>query len=59
MSRQVRQRVTAIVLGGLIFGAPMLMNGTASAERIPEASHQVTFSGGGLAALLPSGTGNG
>ena len=49
MSRQVRQRVTAIVLGGLIFGAPLLTNGTASAERISEGgARQVTFSGGGM-----------
>ena len=49
MSRQVRQRVTAIVLGGLIFGAPLLANGTASAERISEGgARQVTFSGGGM-----------
>ena len=51
MSRQVRQRVTAIVLGGLIFGAPLLTNGTASAERIPEGGRQVTFSGGGMFGL--------
>ncbi len=48
MSRQVRQRVTAIVLGGLIFGAPMLANGTASAGPISEGTRQVTFSGGGM-----------
>ncbi|XVU25463.1 hypothetical protein ACQPZJ_51255 [Actinoplanes sp. CA-054009] len=48
MSRQFRQRVTAIALGGLIFGAPMLVNGTASAERIPEGARQVTFAGGGM-----------
>jgi hypothetical protein len=48
MSRQIRQRVTAIVLGGLIFGAPMLVNGTASAEPVPEGTRQVTFSSGGM-----------
>ncbi|GID29152.1 hypothetical protein [Paractinoplanes brasiliensis] len=48
MSRQVRQRVTAIVLGGLIFGAPMLANGTASADPVPEGVRQVTFTGGGM-----------
>ncbi|XVV12764.1 hypothetical protein ACQP2X_49675 [Actinoplanes sp. CA-131856] len=48
MSRQFRQRVTAIALGGLIFGAPMLVNGTANAERIPEGARQVTFAGGGM-----------
>jgi hypothetical protein len=51
MSRQFRQRVTAIVLGGLIFGAPMLVNGTANAEGIPEGVRQVTFSGGGMLTL--------
>ncbi|WP_127499170.1 hypothetical protein [Actinoplanes solisilvae] len=48
MSRQVRQRVTAIVLGGLIFGAPMLANGAASAEEVPEGARQVTFTSGGM-----------
>ncbi|SNY58662.1 hypothetical protein [Paractinoplanes atraurantiacus] len=48
MSRQFRQRVTAIALGGLIFGAPMLVNGTASADRIPEGARQVTFAGGSM-----------
>ncbi|MEV4352276.1 hypothetical protein AB0J83_48090 [Actinoplanes sp. NPDC049596] len=48
MSRQFRQRVTALALGGLIFGAPMLVNGTASAQRIPEGARQVTFAGGGM-----------
>ncbi|GAB2580476.1 hypothetical protein Aab01nite_57020 [Paractinoplanes abujensis] len=48
MSRQVRQRVTAIVLGGLIFGAPMLANGTASADPVSAGARQVTFSGGGM-----------
>ncbi|MFG1996598.1 hypothetical protein ACGFJ7_42140 [Actinoplanes sp. NPDC048988] len=48
MSRQFRQRVTALALGGLIFGAPMLVNGTANADRIPEGARQVTFAGGGM-----------
>ncbi|MBM2616914.1 hypothetical protein JIG36_15250 [Actinoplanes sp. LDG1-06] len=48
MSRQVRNRVTAIVLGGLIFGAPMLANGVASAQPVPEGTRQVTFTGGGM-----------
>ncbi|MGK5679887.1 hypothetical protein [Actinoplanes sp. URMC 104] len=52
MSRQVRQRVTAIVLGGLIFGAPMLANGTASADPIGgDGARQVTFVGGGMFGL--------
>jgi hypothetical protein len=33
MSRQVRHRVTAVLLGGLLLGAPLLANGTASAGR--------------------------
>nr|WP_221380577.1 hypothetical protein [Actinoplanes polyasparticus] len=48
MSRQVRQRVTAIVLGGLIFGVPMLAIGSARADPIPEGTRAVTFSGGGM-----------
>ncbi|MFC7276743.1 hypothetical protein ACFQS1_22355 [Paractinoplanes rhizophilus] len=51
MSRQFRYRVTAFVLGGLIFGAPLLTNGTASAEQTgpaPEGGRQVTFEGGGM-----------
>lgn len=31
MSRQIRYRVTGIVLGGLLLGGPLLINGTASA----------------------------
>jgi hypothetical protein len=50
MSRQFRYRVTAIVLGGLIFGAPMLANGTASADLV-EGGRQVTFSGEGMLSL--------
>ena len=52
MSRQFRYRVTAIVLGGLVFGVPMLVNGTAIAEQANEAGgRQVTFSGGGMMGL--------
>jgi hypothetical protein len=51
MSRQFRYRVTAIVLGGLIFGAPLLTNGTASAEQAGAAGRQVTFAGGGMLGL--------
>ncbi|GIE96475.1 hypothetical protein [Paractinoplanes rishiriensis] len=50
MSRQFRYRVTAMVLGGLIFGAPLLTNGTASAEQtepVAEGGRQVVFEGGG------------
>jgi hypothetical protein len=46
MSRQFRYRVTAMVLGGLIFGAPLLTNGTASAEQqAVEGGRQVVFGG--------------
>jgi len=51
MSRQFRYRVTAIVLGGLIFGAPLLTNGTASAEQVGEGGRQVVFEGGGVLGL--------
>jgi hypothetical protein len=54
MSRQFRYRVTAIVLGGLIFGAPLLTNGTASADQLAplsEGGRQVTFEGGSVFAL--------
>jgi hypothetical protein len=52
MSRQFRNRVTAIVLGGLIFGAPLLTNGTASAEQAAiEGGRQVVFAGGGMMGL--------
>jgi hypothetical protein len=54
MSRQFRYRITAIVLGGLIFGAPLLTNGTASAEQLSpssEGGRQVTFSDNGMLSL--------
>ncbi|GIF24967.1 hypothetical protein BJ973_007225 [Actinoplanes tereljensis] len=51
MSRQFRYRITALALGGLIFGAPLLTNGTASAEQQAERGRQVTFGGGGGFAL--------
>ncbi|GAA2635848.1 hypothetical protein [Paractinoplanes durhamensis] len=51
MSRQFRYRVTALALGALIFGAPLMMNGTASAEQLDEGGRQVTFGGGGFVAL--------
>jgi hypothetical protein len=47
MSRQVRYRVTALVLGGLLLGTPLLTNGTASAEQV-EVGRQVVFGGGVL-----------
>ncbi|GIM98320.1 hypothetical protein [Paractinoplanes toevensis] len=50
MSRQFRYRITALALGALIFGAPLLTNGTASAEQ-SEGGRQVTFGGGGMLAL--------
>ncbi|MEU4243049.1 hypothetical protein [Actinoplanes sp. NPDC026619] len=47
MSRLFRYRITALALGGLIFGAPLLINGTASAEQLGEGGRQVAFGGGG------------
>jgi hypothetical protein len=51
MSRQVRYRVTALVLGGLLLGAPLLTNGTASAEQVEGGGRQVVFAGGGVLGL--------
>jgi hypothetical protein len=51
MSRQVRYRVTALVLGGLLLGAPLLTNGTASADQVEAGGRQVVFSGGGVLGL--------
>ncbi|MEU4425121.1 hypothetical protein AB0F81_31250 [Actinoplanes sp. NPDC024001] len=48
MSRQFRYRVAALMLSGLIFGAPLLTNGTASAEQIDEGGRRVSFDGGVL-----------
>jgi hypothetical protein len=48
MSRQFRYRVAALMLSGLIFGAPLLTNGTASAEQIDQGDRQVSFGGGVL-----------
>jgi len=48
MSRQVRHRVTALVLGGLLLGAPLLTNGTASADQVEGGGRQVVFTGGGV-----------
>jgi hypothetical protein len=51
MSRQVRYRVAALVLGGLLLGAPLLTNGTASADQVEAGSRSVVFSGGGVLGL--------
>jgi hypothetical protein len=55
MSRQFRYRVAAVVLGGLLLGGPLLINGTASADQVelpaPEGGRQVTFAGGGMFGL--------
>src|ERR1700712_5129192 len=48
MSRQFRYRVTAVVLGGLLGGAPLLTNGTASAGQVEGGGRQVVFAGGML-----------
>jgi hypothetical protein len=50
MSRQFRYRVTAVVLGGVLLGAPLLTNGTASADQV-EGGRQVVFGGGGVLGL--------
>jgi hypothetical protein len=47
MSRQVRYRMTALVLGGVLLGAPLLTNGTASADQVAGGGRQVVFGGGG------------
>jgi hypothetical protein len=51
MSRQVRNRVAALVLGGLLLGAPLLTNGTANAEQSEAGARQVVFGGGGVLGL--------
>jgi hypothetical protein len=55
MSRQFRYRVAALVLGGLLLGGPLLVNGTASADQVghpeQEGGHQVTFAGGSVFGL--------
>jgi hypothetical protein len=51
MSRQVRNRVTALVAGCLLLGAPLLVNGTASADQVDEGGQQVAFAGGGVLGL--------
>ncbi|WP_229076676.1 hypothetical protein [Actinoplanes sp. DH11] len=51
MARQVRYRVAAVVLSGLIFGAPLLANGTASAEQLDPGDRRVSFTGTGVLGL--------
>lgn len=51
MSRQVRHRLTAMVLGGLLLGAPLLTNGTANAEQAEAGGRQIVFAGGGVLGL--------
>src|SRR3954447_8623485 len=51
MSRQVRYRVTALVLGGFLLGAPLLTNGTASAGQVQGGGRQVVFGGGSVFGL--------
>jgi hypothetical protein len=51
MSRQVRRRITALVAGGLLLGAPLLINGTANAGQTGEGGRQVVFAGGGVLGL--------
>jgi hypothetical protein len=52
MSRQVRYRVSALVLGGFLLGAPLLISGPASADqRAAGGNRQVVFGGSGVFAL--------
>lgn len=51
MSRQVRHRVTAIVLGGFLLGAAAVSTGTANAEQVEGGGRQVVFAGGGVLGL--------
>jgi len=48
MSRQLGHRVMAVVLGGLLLGAPLLTNGTANAGQVEGGGRQVVFGGGGM-----------
>jgi hypothetical protein len=48
---QVRYRVAALTLGGLLLGLPLLTNGTASAEQIEAGDRQVVFDGNGMLGL--------
>jgi hypothetical protein len=51
MSRQFRYRMAALGLSALIFGAPLLTNGTASAEQVEANDRQVSFGGAGMLGL--------
>jgi hypothetical protein len=51
MSRRVRNRVTATVLGGVLLGAALLTTGTANAEQVAGGGRQVVFAGGGVLGL--------
>src|SRR5689334_15127800 len=48
MSRQFRYRMAALVASGLIFGVPLLTNGTAHADQVEPGGRRVTFDGGVL-----------
>lgn len=51
MSRQLRYRMAALGLSALIFGAPLLANGTASADQFDADGRQVSFGGVGVFGL--------
>lgn len=51
MSRQFRYRMAALGLSGLIFGIPLLTNGTASAEQVEANDRRVSFGGAGVLGL--------
>jgi hypothetical protein len=51
MSRQFRYRMAALGLSALIFGAPLLSNGTASADQFEADGRQVSFGGIGMFGL--------
>ncbi|MEU8655638.1 hypothetical protein [Actinoplanes philippinensis] len=51
MSRQFRYRMAALGLSALLFGAPLLANGTASAEQFEADDRQVSFGGIGMFGL--------
>ncbi|BEL10662.1 hypothetical protein Q0Z83_088530 [Actinoplanes sichuanensis] len=51
MSRQFRYRMAALGLSALIFGAPLLSNGTASADQFDADSRMVSFAGIGMFGL--------
>ena len=56
MSRQVRNRVTAVALGGFMLGAALLMTGTANADQVAGGGRQVVFAGGGVLGLSCTST---